>query len=178
MDKTPFWSRFRLVSWLKGNRETRNEQDRRRRMRAGRRTPFESLEERDLFAVVVNQNLANINPDVAAIVITGSGFDPIVSNNTVTFNNSAAGTVTSASPTQLTVQFTVQPDDAGSLTAVVATTTENSGTAVQVATVVPKVTLAWPTWLPTQRRSLFVVTASMKLPATIRLRSPMALREQ
>ncbi len=138
MDKTPFWSRFRLVSWLMGNNQARDERHRRRRMRANRRT-FEPLEERDLFAITVDVNTANINPDVAAIIITGSGFDPIVTNNTVTFNNSAAGTVTSATPTQLSVQFTTPPDDAGSLTAVVATTTDTSSS-VQVATVVPKVT--------------------------------------
>ncbi len=70
MDKTPFWSRLRLFSWLSGNQTARNEKDRRRRTRVARRTPFEPLEARDLFAVVVDQNTANINPDVAAIIIT------------------------------------------------------------------------------------------------------------
>ncbi len=82
----------------------------------------------------------SIFPDVPAIVITGSGFDPIVSNNTVSLNNGAAGTVTSATDTQLTVEFSTPPIEAGVLTAVVATTTENSGSAVQVATVVPVIT--------------------------------------
>lgn len=138
MKKSLIWSRFRLIAWLMGNRQAKKE--RARRQSRIRSRAFERLEERDLFAVVVDANTANINPDVAAIVITGSGFDPIVSNNTVTFNNSAVGTVVSASPTQLTVQFSTAPDDAGSLTAIVATLTENSGSAVQVATVVPKVT--------------------------------------
>lgn len=137
MKKSLIWSRFRLLSWLMGNRQAKKE--RARRQSRIRSRGFERLEERELFAVVVNANTANINPDVSAIIISGSGFDPIVSNNTVTFNNSASGTVISASPTQLTVQFTAAPDDAGSLTAVVATTTENSGAPVQVATVVPKV---------------------------------------
>lgn len=138
MKKSLIWSRFRLLSWLMGNRQAKKE--RARRQSRIRSRGFERLEERELFAVVVTANTANINPDVSAIIISGSGFDPIVSNNTVTFNNSAAGTVISASPTQLTVQFSTAPDDAGSLTAVVATTTENSGAPVQVATVVPKVT--------------------------------------
>ena len=55
------------------------------------------------------------------ITIKGLGFDPTAANNTVTFNDGAAGTVTTASPTSLTVTFSTKPTTAGSLTAIVAT---------------------------------------------------------
>ena len=174
MKKSLIWSRFRLIAWLMGNRQAKKE--RARRQSRIRSRAFERLEERDLFAVVVDANTANINPDVAAIVITGSGFDPIVSNNTVTFNNSAVGTVVSASPTQLTVQFSTAPDDAGSLTAIVATLTENSGSAVQVATVVPKVTASLSNLAANASTSRLMVTASMRRLATTCSPSPMERR--
>jgi hypothetical protein len=75
---------------------------------------------------------------VATITLNGFGFDPTPVNNSVVFNRGAAGTVTSASATQLTVTFTTPPAE-GSLTAVVTSNGVSSGTAVQVATVVPVV---------------------------------------
>lgn len=50
-------------------------------------------------AVVVTPATTNIFPDVAAIVINGSGFDPIVANNSVVFND-GAGIVTAATDTR------------------------------------------------------------------------------
>jgi hypothetical protein len=69
-----------------------------------------------------------------SIIIAGFGFDPVASRNTVTFSNGAVGTVTSATATSLTVNFSVKPT-AGNLTAVVTTNSKSSGTAVQIATV-------------------------------------------
>ena len=80
------------------------------------------------------------------ITISGYGFDTVTkSNNTVTFNDGAIGTVTGAAagtgmnPSTLTVTFSTLPT-AGSLTAVVTTDGQSSGTPVQVATVTPAVT--------------------------------------
>lgn len=92
-----------------------------------------------MFAVVVTPGTSNFLADQPAIIIYGSGFDPIVSNNTLQFNEGAVGTVVAATETSLTVEFSTPPE-AGSLTAVVISDTENSGTAVQVATVVPVIT--------------------------------------
>ena len=140
MAKNPSaWSPKRLVSWFISGRDSRK-QNEYRRMRAKRISPFESLEDRELLAVVVTLDTTNIQPDVPAIVIQGSGFDPIVSNVIVTFNDGAVGTVIAATETELTVEFATPPTAAGILTAIVTTTTENSGAAVQVATVIPKVT--------------------------------------
>jgi IPT/TIG domain len=139
MAKNPsFWSRLNVLSWFGTDRETHRRADR-KRTRVARRVPFESLEERDLLTVVVDVTTTSIFQDVPAIVIHGSGFDPIVANNSVAFND-GVGTVTGATDTELTVEFSTPPSEAGVLTAVVTTTTENSGSPVQVATVVPTVT--------------------------------------
>jgi hypothetical protein len=58
----------------------------------------------------------------------------------VTFNDGAAGVVTASTATSLSVSFTTDPTTAGSLTAVATINDESSGTAVQVATVIPVVT--------------------------------------
>ncbi len=87
---------------------------------------------------------ANAGNQLAAngttLEITGQGFDPTAANNTVTFNNGAVGSVTSATTTSLTVTLSTAPTAAGSLTAIVTVNTLSSGSAVQVATVVPVVT--------------------------------------
>ncbi len=140
MAKNPSrWSPKRLLSWFASDRETHHQRQY-RRIRAKRLQPFESLEDRELMAILVNLATTNILPDAPAIVIQGSGFDPIVSNLTVEFNDGATGTVTAASESELTVEFNVPPSAAGALTAIVRSPTEDSGPAVQVATVVPKVT--------------------------------------
>ena len=70
------------------------------------------------------------------LVITGTNFDPTASGNLVVLNLGAAGTVTSATATQVTVTLTAAPTSIGVLTAVVNTTGGTSGNPVQVATVV------------------------------------------
>lgn len=47
----------------------------------------------------------------AQVIITGQGFSATPSDNVVGFNLGAAGTVTAATPTQLTVQLTSQPNN-------------------------------------------------------------------
>jgi hypothetical protein len=89
---------------------------------------------------VVTVNTSNLAANATTLTIAGSGFDPTPGNNSVTFNNGAAGTVTAATPTSLTVTFSTAPSAAGSLTAVVTTNSKTSGTAVQVAAVTPIVT--------------------------------------
>ena len=70
------------------------------------------------------------------MTITGNNFDTTAANNTVVFNNGVVGTVSAATSTQLTVNLTTPPSATGSLTAVVTTNSQSSGSAVQVATVV------------------------------------------
>jgi hypothetical protein len=89
---------------------------------------------------VVTASTANLLANAPQITIKGFGFDPTAADNKVTFNDGAAGTVTTAGPTSLTVTFSSQPSTAGSLTEVVTTDSVSSGTAVQVATVTPVVT--------------------------------------
>ncbi|QJW97425.1 beta strand repeat-containing protein [Frigoriglobus tundricola] len=88
-------------------------------------------------APVVTASTAGLAADTPEIVIHGSGFDPNVANDRVAFNNGAAGTVTAASPTALTVTLTTRPAGVGGLTAIVTVDTIDSGPAVQVATVTP-----------------------------------------
>jgi uncharacterized repeat protein (TIGR01451 family) len=84
---------------------------------------------------VVTPNSATLANSAATIVISGVGFDPTPGNNIAVFNDSAAGTVTAASATSITVTFTAAPVNAGNLTAVVTTNGVSSGAAAQVATV-------------------------------------------
>ena len=88
---------------------------------------------------VVTSSAASLAASATTITISGSGFDPTASGNTVTFNGAATGTVTAATATSLTVTFATAPT-AGSLTAIVMTGGASSGAAVQVATVSPSVT--------------------------------------
>jgi uncharacterized repeat protein (TIGR01451 family) len=85
---------------------------------------------------VVTANVANLANSAATIVINGFGFDPTPDHNTVVFNDGAAGNVTSATATAITVTFTTAPVNAGSLTAVVTSNGASSGAAVQVASVI------------------------------------------
>jgi hypothetical protein len=72
------------------------------------------------------------------LTIAGFGFDTVSAGNAVVFNLGAAGVVTDATTTQLTVKLSTPPTSTGALTAVVTLTSFNvsSGAAVQVATVV------------------------------------------
>ncbi|NBS16859.1 MAG: hypothetical protein EBS79_08135, partial [Gammaproteobacteria bacterium] len=85
----------------------------------------------------VTQSTANLAINAPSMTITGTNFDTTVGNNTVVFNNGAVGSVSAATSIQLTVNLMSPPNTTGSLTAVVTTTNGgNSGSAVQVATVV------------------------------------------
>ncbi|HSP17686.1 MAG TPA: hypothetical protein VLV78_23275 [Thermoanaerobaculia bacterium] len=84
---------------------------------------------------VVTPSTASQPTSTTTVVINGFGFDPTPGNNVITFNLGAAGTVTTASTTSLTVTFSIQPTD-GNLTAVVTTNGASSGAPVQVATVI------------------------------------------
>lgn len=138
MAKNPsFWQNNWLASWFKTSKDSRVQREYRRH-KASRRRPFEMLEDRALFAVVT-PDTSNFLADQPAIVIIGSGFDPIVSNNTLSFSEGAAGTVVAATETSLTVEFTTAPE-AGQLMAVVTSTSGSSGVPVQVATVIPVIT--------------------------------------
>jgi hypothetical protein len=82
-------------------------------------------------------NLIRTSPN---LTISGIGFDPVAANNTVTFDDGAGGTVTAATPTQLTVTLTTPPLVPGGLTAVITTDGFPSAAPFPVATVVPAAT--------------------------------------
>ena len=73
-----------------------------------------------------------------SLVIHGFGFDTTAAHNTVVFNDGAVGDRHRRDPDALTVTFSTKPTATGTLTAVVTTDSQISGTAVQVATVVSR----------------------------------------
>ena len=87
-------------------------------------------------APTVNLSTASLAINATTLTIAGTNFDTTAGNNTVVFNNGAVGTVSAATANQLTVTFTTPPTSTGSLTAVVTTNGQSSGSAVQVATVI------------------------------------------
>jgi hypothetical protein len=87
-------------------------------------------------APTVSLSTASLSINVTTLTIAGTNFDTTAGNNTVVFNLGAAGTVAAATATQLTVTLNTPPTSIGSLTAVVTTNGQSSGSAVQVATVV------------------------------------------
>ena len=89
----------------------------------------------------VTTSTASLGINAPSVVIRGI-FNPVAANNTVTFNDGAVGTVTSASATTLTVTFTTPPTGLGSLTATVTSAGLSTGAPVQVATLVPVVSTA------------------------------------
>ena len=84
---------------------------------------------------VITASTSFLPGTATSITISGSGFDSTVGNNSVVFNDGVLGTVTAATPTQLTVSLSHDPTGLGNLTAVVTTDGKNSGTPTQVATV-------------------------------------------
>jgi hypothetical protein len=88
----------------------------------------------------VTVSTANLPINAATITIAGSGFSSTAADDSVVFNDGAAGTITTASLTSLTATFTTPPTAAGSLTAVVTSNGVASGAPVQVATVTSVVT--------------------------------------
>jgi len=93
--------------------------------------------------IVVTPNSDSRAITATALAIAGTGFSATANHNTVTFNLGAAGTVTSATTTLLIITFSTQPNSLGSLTAVVAVSSSNgnSGSPVQVATIVAVATV-------------------------------------
>ena len=116
-------------------------------------------------APVVTANTGSLAANATTLTINGFGFDPCRPITSVTFNN-AAGIVTGATATSLTVTFSVAPA-AGSLTAIVTTDGAASGAAVQVATVAPIVTGSTANLVHGPPRSRSTVLASARrLPTT------------
>jgi len=101
------------------------------------------------YAPTVTVNTSNLANNATTLTITGTGFDPIAANNTVSFS-SGTGTVTSATATALTVTFNTALD-LGTLGAVVTTNGISSGDEVQVANIVnaPTITGISPAAGPT-----------------------------
>jgi hypothetical protein len=83
----------------------------------------------------VTLNTSDLLVTATTLTIDGTGFDTIAANNTVTLSSGAAGTVTTATATQLIVTFSTTPT-LGTLTAVVTTNAISSGSPVQVANII------------------------------------------
>ncbi len=88
---------------------------------------------------VVSLGTAVLPVNGTSLIIKGFGFSTSPDNNVVSFSGGVTGTVTEATPTELTVSD-VSGAVVGKLTASVSTNGFGSGTAVQVATVTPVVT--------------------------------------
>ena len=90
-------------------------------------------------APVVTSGSANLAANAGTLTIAGYGFDPTTAHDAVVLSSGAAGIVSAATPTLLTVTLTKVPT-AGNLTAVVTIDGVASGSAVGVAAVTPVVT--------------------------------------
>ncbi|HWY85141.1 MAG TPA: IPT/TIG domain-containing protein, partial [Gemmataceae bacterium] len=88
---------------------------------------------------VVTPNTANLPANATTLTINGFGFSIAAANDIVTFSGGAAGTVISATATQLTVG-NLTGLTPGALSASVTVNGASSGSPVQVATVIPVVT--------------------------------------
>ena len=106
-------------------------------------------------APVVTTSTASLAANAATMTITGSGFSTTQANNVVIFNDGATGNVTSASAGSLTVTFGFKPTNAGVLTATVTVNGVSNGSAVQVATVIPVVSVS-TTSISTQATTLTI----------------------
>jgi hypothetical protein len=84
----------------------------------------------------VAASVVSLAQNAPGMIIAGTFFNTTPANNTVVFNDGAVGTVTAATSTQLTISFSTPPTAIGALTAIVTTPDGNSGSAVQVATIV------------------------------------------
>ena len=82
-----------------------------------------------LSGVQVTPDTSDFWANEPTIVIYGEGFDPIVANNSIVFNDGAAGFVTAATANSLTVSLATDPPSAGVLTAAVTSNGESSGAA-------------------------------------------------
>src|SRR5581483_6105259 len=77
---------------------------------------------------VVTSSSSSLLANASSLTINGFGFDLTPTNNTVTLNDGAIGTVTAATATSLTVTFGTKPASAGNLTASVSSNGVPSGT--------------------------------------------------
>ncbi len=95
-------------------------------------------------APTVTANTGNLAQNATTLIIAGTNFSTTTTSDTIAFNLGAAGTVSVATATQLTVTLSTLPTSTGSLTAIVTVTGNGSSGAIQVATVVaaPVVTLS------------------------------------
>jgi IPT/TIG domain len=93
-------------------------------------------------APAVTASTANLPVNATSMTIAGFGFDPIATNDSVTFDNGVTGSVTAATTTSLTVNLTGLSTLTGgkALHATVTVNGTSSGSPVQVATVAPVVT--------------------------------------
>ena len=139
-----FWRKNWIRSWLQMFRPARAKNKHGRGV--GRRSlRVESLEGRALLSVTVTSSSANLLANASAIVISGTNFDPIVANDSVTFTNgngTVTGTVTAASATSLTVAIDPTSQLVGGNLDAQVTADAASSTSQQVATVVPVITSA------------------------------------
>jgi hypothetical protein len=95
----------------------------------------------NLTAPGVNTNTSSLPINATSITINGFfGYSGSTSTDSVAFNLGAVGTVTTANPFEVVVNFTTDPTSAGSLTAVVTVGGEGVSAPTQVATVVPAIT--------------------------------------
>src|SRR5262249_28633505 len=92
-------------------------------------------------------------------------FDATAANNTVAFDLGAVGSVTAASPTQLTVTFSTKPS-AGDLKAIVTSNGVSSGAEVQVATVVVITLSDLPDWTINRPYTPVVTATGNSAPVT------------
>ena len=102
-----------------------------------RRLRMERLEGRAMLSVTVTANTANLAANASSIVIAGTGFDPIVANDSVAFTNgngTVTGTVTAASPTSLTVAISPTSQMMGGELDAVVTADGTASASAQVAT--------------------------------------------
>ena len=93
---------------------------------------------------VVTTSTASLGVNATTLIITGFGFDTTAAHDVVSFGGGVTGTVSSATANQLTVT-NLSGLTLGALTASVKVDGQNSGTAVQVATVKPVVTASTAT---------------------------------
>jgi hypothetical protein len=108
------------------------------------------LESRALLSgPTVTQSVASVAANATTLTIAGTGFDTTAAHNSVVVKDTVTGTSITVTPTTVTAtSMTVSLTGIGTLTggdhltAVVTTNSVSSGSAVQVGTVIPVVTLS------------------------------------
>ena len=105
---------------------------------------------------VVTASTIDLPINATSLTINGYGFDPTKANDSVSFTDGAAGTISSATANTLTISITTAPTAVGNLNATV-TTNSAAGSATQVATIAPVVTDNSSYLLPANSTSLSIV---------------------